>query len=27
LFDKDDKQIITTYDQPERDELEGVPAF
>src|ERR1700690_805031 len=27
LFDKDDKQIITTYDQPERDELKGVPAF
>jgi len=27
LFDKDDKQIITTHNQPERDELEGVPAF
>ena len=27
LFDKDVKQIITTHNQPERDELEGVPAF
>jgi len=27
LFDKDDKQIITTHNPPERDELEGVPAF
>ena len=27
LLGKDDQQIITTGDQSERDELEGVPAF
>jgi hypothetical protein len=27
LVGRDDKQIITTRDQSERDELEGVPAF
>jgi hypothetical protein len=27
LIGADDKQIITTRDQSERDELEGVPAF
>jgi hypothetical protein len=27
LLGKEDQQIITTSDQSERDELEGVPAF
>lgn len=27
LLGMDDKQIITTHNQSERDELEGVPAF
>jgi len=27
LLGKEDQQILTTGDQSERDELEGVPAF